>query len=101
MEKQQICLNLRQIWVFRVFDVEFSSHAERFLKKSDKQLAIRLLEKIENLSEDPFPADIKRVVNRNEKIFRIRVGDYRIQYSVDYKKNLIFISDINKRSRAY
>jgi len=45
--------------------------------------------------------DVKRIVNRKEKIFRIRVGDYRIQYSVIYEKNLLFISDIDKRSRAY
>ena len=84
-----------------MFGIEFSSHSKRFLKKSDKKLAARILEKIESLAGDPFPSDVKRVVNRKEKIFRIRVGDYRVQYSVLYEKNLIFISDIEKRPRAY
>ena len=84
-----------------MFDVGFSSHAEKFLKKSDKQLASRIIERIEKLSQDPFPTDVKRVVNRKEKIFRIRVGDYRIQYQVIYDKHLLFISDIDKRPRAY
>lgn len=80
---------------------EFSSSAEKFLKKIDKDLARRIIEKIEKLIEDPFPKDAKRVMNQKEKIFRVRVGGYRIQYSVLYDKNLIFISDIDKRARAY
>ena len=84
-----------------MFSLEFSSHASKFLKKCDVSLAKRLLERIENLSQDPFPSDVKRIVNKKEKIFRIRVGDYRITYTVLYEKNLIFISDIDKRSRVY
>ena len=81
--------------------LSFSSHAKRFLKKIDKQLAERIIERIEKLGAEPFPTDVRRVVNRKEKIFRVRVGDYRIQYTVHYEENLVFISDIEKRSRAY
>jgi len=84
-----------------MFNVQFSSSADKFLKKAEKLIAQRILDKIEKLSEDPFPREVKRVVNKEEKIFRVRVGDYRIQYSVFYDKNLLFISDIDKRSRAY
>ena len=84
-----------------MFSVEFSSQAKKFLKKSDKELAARIIKKSENLSVEPFPSDAKRVVNRQEKIFRVRVGDYRIQYCVLYDKNLIFITEIEKRPRAY
>ena len=81
--------------------VEFSNSAKKFLKNAEKQLAARIMERIEKLAEDPFPSDVKRVVNLKEKVFRIRVGDYRIQYSVFFDKNLVFISDIDKRERAY
>ncbi|MBI4159273.1 type II toxin-antitoxin system RelE/ParE family toxin [Candidatus Woesearchaeota archaeon] len=84
-----------------MFDAEYSNQATKFLKKCDKETIKRFIDKIEKLKEDPFPTDIKRVINRKEKIFRIRVGDYRIQYSVIYEKNLIFISEIEKRPRAY
>jgi mRNA interferase RelE/StbE len=77
-----------------MFSVEFSSSADKFIGKCERPLAERLLDRIEKLSEDPFPADVKRVVNMKEKVFRVRVGDYRIQYSVIYEKNVIFISDI-------
>ena len=84
-----------------MFAVYLSSNAEQFLKKSPKDLKDRIFKKIELLSEDPFPSDSKRIVGRDEKIFRIRVGDYRIQYVVYYEKKEVLISDIDKRERAY
>ncbi len=84
-----------------MFSVEFSNSAKQFLKKKDKQLAKRLVERVEKLAEDPFPTDVKRIVNVKEKVFRVRVGDYRIQYSVFFERNLLFVWDIDKRERAY
>jgi len=84
-----------------MFSVEFGSDAKKFLKKAERQIAERIIEKIRKLREDPFPSDVKRVVGKKDKIFRVRVGNYRIQYSVIYERNLIFISDIDKREKAY
>lgn len=84
-----------------MFSVEFGSDARRFLKKSDKEIARRIIARIEKLKIELFPSDVKRVVGKKDKIFRIRVGSYRIQYSVFYEENTIFISDIDKRERAY
>ncbi|MDP4039295.1 MAG: type II toxin-antitoxin system RelE/ParE family toxin [Candidatus Pacearchaeota archaeon] len=84
-----------------MFSAVFGSDAQRFLKKADKKIARRIIEKIEKLKIEPFPSNVKRVVGKKEKIFRVRVGDYRIQYSVFYDKNTIFVSDIDKRERAY
>ena len=84
-----------------MFAVEFGTDAKKFLKKSEKEIADRIVNRIKKLREEPFPSDVKRVVGKKDKIFRVRVGDYRIQYSVFYEKNLIFISDIDKRERVY
>lgn len=81
--------------------MEFGLDAVKFLKKSEKEIAERIFDRIEKLKVEPFPSGVKRVVGKKEKIFRIRVGDYRIQYSVFYDKNIIFVSDIDKRERAY
>ena len=83
-----------------MFNVEFGSQPQRFLNKAEKEIAARIIGKIEKLSIDPFPSDVKRIVNRKEKVFRIRVGDYRIQYLVIYEKNLLFISNIKKKPQT-
>ena len=84
-----------------MFNLILSSLSQKFLKKCDKQLYYRLLDKIQNLSQNPFPSDSKRIAGREEKVFRIRVGDYRILYVVYNDKNEILIADIDKRSRVY
>ena len=81
--------------------VEFGSPAKRFLKKCDKPLAQRLIERIERLAIEPFPSDMKRIQGKKEKVFRVRVGSYRIQYVVLPDRNLLFITDIDARERAY
>lgn len=84
-----------------MFSVFFSSQSEKFLKKCDKETYDRLLKKIHEISQNPFPSDVKRVVGKKYKAFRVRVGEYRIQYVVYHEKNEILIFDIDKRSRAY
>lgn len=84
-----------------MFSIEFGSEAKKFIKKAEIDVARRIIKRIEKLKVEPFPSDVKRVVGKKDKIFRIRAGDYRIQYSVFYEKNILFISGIDKRERAY
>ena len=84
-----------------MFQVEYSSRALKFFKKIDRILAKRLLKKIEELTLDPHPQESKIVEGYKEKVFRVRVGDYRILYEVDYGKNSIGIVRIDHRSRVY
>jgi len=67
----------------------------------DNILAKRLLQKIEIVSEQPVIHDTKRVEGYGEKLFRVRVGDHRILYEIDYQNNRIGIVRIDKRSRVY
>ena len=84
-----------------MYQILLSRSSERFLRKCDKELYERLIKKIKELSLNPFPPDIKRVIGIAEKTFRVRVGGYRIQYVVFHEKSEILILDIDKRPRAY
>jgi len=50
---------------------------------------------------NPYPKDRKRVGGRKEKVFRVRVGGYRILYVVFNERNSLLISDIDKRETVY
>jgi len=52
------------------FDVSYSSRSRKFLKKVDKILAKRLVEKIEKLMENPIIHDTK-TVEGSKGLFRI------------------------------
>jgi len=83
------------------FNVKLDNQPEKFLKKADRVLKERICAKITSLQNDPFPHDSKRIVNREEKIFRIRIGGYRILYVVYFEENIILISKIDRRERVY
>lgn len=87
-----------------MIEVEFSPKTLKFLEKTEKIVSKRIFDEVEKLKQNPFPKDVKRVENEffeNEKIFRVRVGDYRILYAVNYTKNRILLVNVDKRSRAY
>ncbi|UCE38646.1 MAG: type II toxin-antitoxin system RelE/ParE family toxin [Thermoplasmata archaeon] len=83
------------------FEVHLSSRAKRFLNKTDKELYNRIMNKLYNLAEDPFPHDVKRVIGQKERVFRVRVGSHRILYVVFPDKNVILVVNIDKRPKAY
>jgi mRNA interferase RelE/StbE len=83
------------------FAVTYSRRATRFCKQSPKVLDRRLSRRIEELQKDPVPHDSKRVQGAKERLFRVRVGDYRVLYEVDYESSRIGIVNIDKRSRVF
>jgi mRNA interferase RelE/StbE len=84
-----------------MLDIKFSNHAARFLKHCENEIYERLIKKVKNLAENPFPSDAKRLINEKEKVFRVRVGDLRILYVIFNESKTLLISDIDKRSRVY
>jgi len=84
-----------------VFAVVFSEQARRFLKQCAAILKKRLIGRIRRLRAKPIDHDAKRVIGFGEKLFRVRVGHYRILYEVDQSNRLLGIVKIEKRSRAY
>lgn len=83
-----------------MFDVELSNQADKFLRKCPEELHGRITEKIEELRNEPFPSG-SIALQGSDKIYRIRVGDYRLVYAIHPEHNLLRIFDIDKRSRVY
>lgn len=85
-----------------MYDIQFSKSAIKFLEKlKDKELKQRLLKSIFLLKIEPYPKhNIKLLKPDNNKI-RLRVGKYRILYSVKEKELIVLIIEIDKRSNIY
>jgi mRNA interferase RelE/StbE len=59
------------------------------------------MDKIEAvLNENPVPHDAKAVVGEHG-VFRIRIGDYRALYRINYKEQKIIVFKIEIRPHAY
>ena len=65
------------------FSIQLGPQPDKFIKKLDNQTKERIRNKLLKLQEDPFPPEVERVEGyKGEKVFRVRVGDYRILYIV-------------------
>lgn len=81
--------------------VEFSSKAKSFFRKAEKAIEERITSKIEELRIDPFPKRAEKVKGEEGRTFRVRVGDYRIIYDVQFEINKLLIVRIGKRENIY
>lgn len=84
-----------------MYIVRLAKQLQRFLKRLEVDTYRRVMNKLKELEENPFPTDVKRVVGKDGKIFRVRVGNYRIQYEVIPEDKTIVATNIEKRPRAY
>ena len=71
-----------------MYIIEFTNKAEKDLGKLPKQTILRILDKIAKLSDDPRPSGHKKltdfhVSNAPDHLYRIRIGDYRVIYSIE------------------
>jgi mRNA interferase RelE/StbE len=82
------------------FSIDFKPSVEKDLRHLPRDIVLRAMEKIEDLKSDPFPSQSIRI-SGSERLYRVRVGDYRIIYEVDPKAKEITIHYIRPRSTAY
>ena len=81
-----------------MFEVYLSRQAKKTLEKLDEDTRKRIIEKLKLLAENPFILPYKKIKGR-ENTYRIRIGDYRVIYSVRGQE--IRILKIDKRERVY
>jgi mRNA interferase RelE/StbE len=82
------------------YSVSFARSARKELESLDTTIALRILRKIESLPEDPRPAGCKKLAGQ-KSLWRIRIGDFRIVYSIDDINRFIDVSIIRHRSSVY
>ncbi len=83
------------------FFIEYDKQPQKFLRKADKIIVQRIVDKIEELlSDDSVPHDAKAIVGEHG-VFRIRIGDYRVLYRINHQSNKVIIIKIDKRERVY
>lgn len=73
--------------------------AERDLNKLDNNIRRRLVKALEKLTEKPENLDIKKL--KGMEIFRLRVGDYRINFEINKEMKIIVVLQVRHRRESY
>jgi mRNA interferase RelE/StbE len=82
------------------YQVTFARSARRELEGLPTNIAARILEKIEALTENPRPHGCKKLQSPTQ-LWRIRTGEYRIVCKIDDKNKEVDVSVVRHRSEAY
>ena len=81
-----------------MYSIQIEKNAEEFIKKLQKKDAEIILNKIYSIRENPFRY-LKRL--QGEKLWRLRVGDYRVIVDVIISMNNIIVLRIGHRKNIY
>ncbi len=81
-----------------MYIIELSETAKKFLKKLNKKDAEIILRKIYSIRDNPF-SFLKRL--HGEKLWRLRIGDYRAVVDVIISVNKIIVLRIGHRKNIY
>lgn len=82
------------------YEIQWKQSAERDLRSIDRQQIPRIIKTIESLAVNPFPTQCIKLQG-TERLYRIRVGDYRVIYQVDTETKIVVIYYIHHRKKAY
>ena len=84
-----------------MYQIAVARPAVKFLEKiSDKKLYLRLSKAINELAANPYAKGTTKLKG-SENEFRVRVGDYRIIYTVQDNILLVTVIYIDHRKQVY
>lgn len=81
------------------YEVRIIHAAEKEMDRLPRAVHARISRKILSLEDNPRPKGAKKLSGREE--YRLRVGDYRVLYTIDDKKCVVTIFAIGHRGEVY
>lgn len=82
----------------KMYSIQIEENAENFLKKLQKKDRDILLNKIYSIRENPFRY-LRRL--QGDKLWRLRIGNYRAIVDVIISMNKIIVLRIGRRKNVY
>ena len=82
------------------YRIEFKRSAEQDIRRIEAAFIPNILKRVEALSDNPFPRQSVKLSGA-EGTRRLRVGNYRVIYSVDRGTEAIVVHYVRHRREAY
>ena len=83
------------------YTVAVETSAERDLKRLPRDILRRVDAELMALSQNPRPHGIVKLQGREGEGWRIRIGAYRILYTIDDDARIVSVYRIRLRARVY
>lgn len=82
------------------FNIIFKPSVEKDFRRLPKKIASNVMVRIERLKDEPFPHGVTNLEG-SERLYRVRVGNYRVVYEVNTDAKQIIIHYVRHRSEVY
>jgi len=82
------------------YSVVFARSASKELRSLDSTVALRIVKRIETLSQNPRPAGVVMLEGAAD-LWRVRVGDWRVVYRIADRERMVDVIAIRHRREAY
>ena len=82
------------------YTLELTRSAEKELDALPKKILAKIAEQLDELEENPGPV-VYIQLKGSDKLFRVRVGDYRVIYAIDDEEKIVDVRAIANRKDAY
>jgi mRNA interferase RelE/StbE len=82
------------------YTVSIKRSAQKEVRALDAGMRLRVIPAIRQLEVEPRPAGCRKLVG-SEHRWRLRVGDFRIIYTVDDAARAVEVVAVRHRSKAY
>lgn len=82
------------------YSLSYRPSVEKDLQSIPRSFVARIIARIERLPSDPFPFQSAKLQGA-ERLYRLRVGDYRIVYEVDSDALHIIVQYVRHRRDVY
>ena len=82
------------------FRVRFKASAEKEFFRLPESVSDRIFPRIKALATDPRPTGCKKLIGAKDT-WRIRIGDYRVVYTIDDEIRQVEVTRIAHRREVY
>ncbi len=82
------------------YEIKFATSAAKEFRSLSTELRYRIGAAIDGLSQNPHPPGVRKLVG-HERLYRIRVGQYRVVYEINDKEQLVRITRVRHRREVY
>ena len=83
-----------------MYQITFSKSAEKEVLDLPKKIGTQILAKIDSLAINPRPSGCKKIVGSLNS-YRIRIGDYRVLYTIEDDQLIVDVVKVGHRREAY
>jgi len=81
-------------------EIRWSAIAEREARHLDPPVNRRIVTALENYAATSH-GNIKRLTGYNPPQYRLRVGDWRVRFTVDWEAHVLYVLSVRPRGGAY